>query len=308
MLPPQSLHWLLTWWCLQMPPTASAVFTLPPLLLVLAEAATDTVFAHAPLALVLAEAVAAAVFSPSSHSLVLAEAATTAFLAYPFHRLCRQGRSLAGLLDCRRIWHRSSGQAWCIIWVETTLFALASISLWPSGVRAPPALYFCLHQQSPSNPCDMTSYTSASPPHGGNLCSQRGASTLAKCPCLCVLFCLTWLLLSCKRGQNCPTQSLTERLGSCETVQRRWSSAHNAKLVPLCESTQLHPLVKTLFCPQSGFRLRVGLAQISFQLPVSDLGEWRHIFYFFRWQQMRRVTFVTFLGKMWRSRTRKYFF
>jgi len=42
-------------------------------------------------------------------------------------------------------------------------------------------------------------------------------------------------------------------------------------------------------------------------LPVSDLGEWRHICHFFRWQTTWRVTFVTFLGRMWRSRTRKYF-
>ena len=48
--------------------------------------------------------------------------------------------------------------------------------------------------------------------------------------------------------------------------------------------------------------------QDFFQLPVSDLSEWRHICHFFRWQKMWRVTFVTFLGRMWRSRTRKYFF
>ena len=53
---------------------------------------------------------------------------------------------------------------------------------------------------------------------------------------------------------------------------------------------------------------RVGLTRISSQLPVSDLGEWRHIRHFFRWQKMWRVTFFTFLGRMWRSCTRKYFF
>jgi len=53
--------------------------------------------------------------------------------------------------------------------------------------------------------------------------------------------------------------------------------------------------------------LRVCLTRISSQLPVSDLGEWRHIRHFFRWQKIWRVTFVTFLGRMWRSRTRKYF-
>jgi len=51
--------------------------------------------------------------------------------------------------------------------------------------------------------------------------------------------------------------------------------------------------------------MRVGLSPISSQVPVSDLGEWRHICHFFRWQKMWRVTFVTFLGRMWRSRTRK---
>ena len=54
--------------------------------------------------------------------------------------------------------------------------------------------------------------------------------------------------------------------------------------------------------------LRVGLSQISSQVSVSDLGEWRHICHYFRWQKMWRVTFVIFLGRMWRSRTRKYFF
>jgi len=54
--------------------------------------------------------------------------------------------------------------------------------------------------------------------------------------------------------------------------------------------------------------LRVGLTQISSQLPVSDLGEWRPICHFLRWQKMWSVTFVTFLGRMWRSRTRKYLF
>ena len=53
--------------------------------------------------------------------------------------------------------------------------------------------------------------------------------------------------------------------------------------------------------------LRVGLTRISFQLPVSDLGEWRQICHFFRWQTMWRVTFVTFLGRMWRSCIRIFF-
>jgi len=53
--------------------------------------------------------------------------------------------------------------------------------------------------------------------------------------------------------------------------------------------------------------LRVGPNRISSQLPVSDLSEWRHICHFFRWQKMWRVTFVTFLGRMWRSRTRIFF-
>jgi len=54
--------------------------------------------------------------------------------------------------------------------------------------------------------------------------------------------------------------------------------------------------------------LTVSLSRISSQVPVSDLGEWRHICHSFRRQKMWRVTFVTFLGRMWRSRTRKYFF
>ena len=60
--------------------------------------------------------------------------------------------------------------------------------------------------------------------------------------------------------------------------------------------------------PLHAFEIRVGLTRISSQLPVSDLGEGRHICHFFRWQKMWRVTFVTFLGRMWRSRARKYVF
>jgi len=54
--------------------------------------------------------------------------------------------------------------------------------------------------------------------------------------------------------------------------------------------------------------LRVGLSPISSQVQVSDLGEWRHFCHLFRWEKMWRVTFVTFLGRTWRSRTRKHFF
>jgi len=54
--------------------------------------------------------------------------------------------------------------------------------------------------------------------------------------------------------------------------------------------------------------IRVGLTRISSQLRVSDLGEWRHICHFFRWQKIWRVTFVRFLGRMWHSRTRKCIF
>jgi len=44
--------------------------------------------------------------------------------------------------------------------------------------------------------------------------------------------------------------------------------------------------------------LRVGRTRISYQLPVSDQGEWRHICHFFRWPKMWRVTFVT-LSHFW---------
>jgi len=46
---------------------------------------------------------------------------------------------------------------------------------------------------------------------------------------------------------------------------------------------------------------KFGLTRIYSQLPVSNLDEWRHICYFFRWQKISRVTFVTFLGRMWGS-------
>jgi len=62
------------------------------------------------------------------------------------------------------------------------------------------------------------------------------------------------------------------------------------------------------FCCQHDCLIRVGLTRISSQLPVSDLSEWHHICHFFWWQKMWQVTFVTFLGRMWRSHTRKYFF
>ena len=54
--------------------------------------------------------------------------------------------------------------------------------------------------------------------------------------------------------------------------------------------------------------MRVDLTRSSSQLPVSDLGEWRHVCHFYWWQKMSSVTFVTFLRRMWRSRTRNFFF
>jgi len=113
--------------------TATAtVFALTPLPLVLAEAAATAVFARAPAPLVLAEAAAAAVFALAPHSLVLAEAAASAVFAPAPHALVlAQGRGLAGLLGCRRMWCRSCAR--CIGWVHTTLFVLAALSLWPSG-------------------------------------------------------------------------------------------------------------------------------------------------------------------------------
>jgi len=44
--------------------------------------------------------------------------------------------------------------------------------------------------------------------------------------------------------------------------------------------------------------IRISLTQISSQFHVSDLGEWRHICRFFRWQKMWRITFVTFLDAL----------
>jgi len=68
-----------------------------------------------------------------------------------------------------------------------------------------------------------------------------------------------------------------------------------------CSCSRLLVQIPRLFC------VRVGLNRISSQIPVSDLGEWRYICHFFHWQKMSRVTFVTFLGRMWRFRTRIFF-
>jgi len=59
---------------------------------------------------------------------------------------------------------------------------------------------------------------------------------------------------------------------------------------------------------RSKFIPATGVTRISSQLSVSDLGEWRHICHFFWWQKMWCVAFVTFLGRTWRSCTRKYYF
>jgi len=114
---------------------AAAVFALAPLPLVLADGIAAAVFARAPLSLVLADTTAAAVFALCPHSLVLADAAAaTVFALAPLPLVLTADRGLAGLLGCKRMWHRSYGNARCIGWVHTSLFVLATLSLWPSCV------------------------------------------------------------------------------------------------------------------------------------------------------------------------------
>ena len=113
----------------------AAVFAIVPLPLVLADGIAAAVFARAPLSLVLADTTAAAVFALCPHSLVLADAAAaTVFALAPLPLVLTEDRGLAGLLGCRRMWHRSYGNARCIGWVHTSLFVLATLSLWPSCV------------------------------------------------------------------------------------------------------------------------------------------------------------------------------
>jgi len=91
------------------------------------------------------------------------------------------------------------------------------------------------------------------------------------------------------------------------TKRTSWLHSPNHDFQPLIYETHLL-FLQLLMSWKSNFRItkfRVGLTRISSHLPVSDLGEWRHICHCFRWQKMWRVTF---LGRMWRSRTRKYFF
>jgi len=82
------------------------------------------------------------------------------------------------------------------------------------ALRAPPALSSCPLRQPLGHQCGPTSSTAAYPPCGGLLCSRCGASTLAWCPCLCVLFRSTRPLRSCKKRQYYRARSVGEAGGT----------------------------------------------------------------------------------------------
>ena len=65
-----------------------------------------------------------------------------------------------------------------------------------------------------------------------------------------------------------------------------------SQISDLAEKTCVHTHTYTYTHIDKG-----GLSRISSQVPVSDLGELRHICHFFRWQTMPRVSFVTFLAR-----------
>ena len=96
---------------------------------------------------------------------------------------------------------------------------------------------------------------------------------------------------------HCSTLQHTE--GHCSTLQ--YTATHVSQAYNL-RAAHGH------CCNRLTTSLWVGPNRISSQLPVSDWSEWCHICHLFRWQKMWRVKSVTFLGRMWRSRTRKYFF
>jgi len=98
----------------------TAVFAPAPLPLVFAKATLVAVFAPALLPQVLADAAAPAVFAMTPHPPVLAEAAAANTLCIYSSAFGAEGRSLAGLLGCRRTWRQSCGQGRYIAWVHTT--------------------------------------------------------------------------------------------------------------------------------------------------------------------------------------------
>ena len=101
-----------------------------------------------------------------------------------------------------------------------------------------------------------------------------------------------------------PCSSLTSSLVYHDELLSRYLSTRDvggSARYPGCR----YPFLGLSSNPFFGFR--VGLSPISSQVPVSDLGEWRHLCHLFRWKKIWRVTFVTF-GRMWRSRTRNIFF
>ena len=196
---------------------AAAVFALAPPPLVVTDAAAAAIFTRAPPPLVLAQVTTAAVFTRALPPLVLADAAAAAVFAPAPHALvfCAEGRSLAGLLGCRRMSCRTR----CLGCVHTSLFVLAALSLWPSGcvplehsllaccgslqairVIRHPTLRRILHVEAL---CDL----------GAVLPLSRGAPVS--------VLCFARPLRLCERRQYYQARSVAERQGGHEVVRHR---------------------------------------------------------------------------------------
>jgi len=141
---------------------ADTVFALTPLPLVLAQANTTTVFAPAPLPLVLAQATTTAVFASAPQPLVLADAAATAFFALALlllvltlgccchHILCTcssASGARTGSGPCRASWllEDVALELWSgpIHWLGSHHALCACDVFLVVLQRAPPAFYFC---------------------------------------------------------------------------------------------------------------------------------------------------------------------
>jgi len=180
---------------------ATTVFTCTSHSLVLAYATAATVFAPAPLPLVLADAAATTVFTRTPHPLVVAEAAAAAvFAPAPLPVVRAEGRGLAGLLGCRRMWRRSCGRARCIGWFRITLCVLAALSLWPCSVRCVPLQHSLLARRGSLRAIRVIRYPLRHILHVEPFCAV-GTVLPPGDPVYGVLFRATRPLRSCKRRQ-----------------------------------------------------------------------------------------------------------
>ena len=172
-LPPQSLHWLLTRWCSQMPaPPQSLHWCFLPLML--ADAAAATLFTRAPHPLVLADAAAATLFTRVPHPLMLADAAAAALFTRAPHPLMLADAAAATLF--------TGAPAPPLVLAHTAAAAVFTVALLPLVLaEAAAAAVFALAFSTAGarRGCLRRSLCTGSSPAGARRCR------CCRSPCIC---------------------------------------------------------------------------------------------------------------------------